>query len=135
MYHRLAQHQIGAVTEFLVRRLESVDTHRWVAELNAVAAAPNRVPKDQAHRDVLGPLTHDPARTDSPLHAAVRALLVARWLWSDPLLDPGRVLGPTLAARFERVSQEHPHSDSLHLLNEAEKYRNWVHPQTCAEEG
>ncbi|RCG25689.1 hypothetical protein DTL70_09440 [Streptomyces diacarni] len=134
MYHRLALHQIGAVTAFLVRRLDEVDTPGWVAELDAVAAAPNLVPKDKVYRDVLGPLTHDPA-AGSRIEAAVRALLVARWLWSDPLTDPERGLGPTLAARFERLSEEHAGSDSLHLLNEADRYRSWIHPQTCAEEG
>lgn len=136
MYHRLALHQINAVTAYLVRRLEEVDTPRWLAEFRTVAAAPNRIPKDKSYRDVLGPLTRGgAAEPASRLEAAVRGLLVARWLWGDPLADPERALGPTLAARLERLAEEHPRSDSLRLLNEAERYRNWIQPQTCAEEG
>ncbi|MGI5348224.1 hypothetical protein ACQEU8_08510 [Streptomyces sp. CA-250714] len=135
MYHRLALHEIDEVTDFLARRLEAVDTSRWVAELNTVSSAPNRVPKDKVYRDLLGPLTHSSSATGAPLEAAVRGLLVARWLWKDPLVDPEMRLGPALAARFERLSQEHPRGESLHLLNEAERYRSWIHPQTWAEEG
>ncbi|MEU2720443.1 hypothetical protein ABZ625_07770 [Streptomyces smyrnaeus] len=135
MYHRLALQQIGAVTEFLVRRLESVDTPRWVAEFNTVTAAPTRVPLEKVYRDLLGPLTRSLSAAETPLEAAVRGLLVARWLWNDPLVDPEMRLGPTLAARFERLSEEHPRGESLHLLNEAERYRSWIHPQTWIEEG
>lgn len=134
MYHRLAGHDIDAVTTHLTGRYESAGTREWIDEFNIVTAAPNRLPRTRDHAELVASLTPGTAHTDSPVEPAVRALVVARWLWSDPLTDPEMRLGPLLAQRFGRLS-EYPRSDNLHLFNEAERYSNWIHPQTRAVEG
>ncbi|MBA0052063.1 hypothetical protein E0L36_14490 [Streptomyces sp. AJS327] len=134
MYHRLAGHQLGQVTEYLVRRYQSVDARRWIREFNAITAAPHRHPASRDHRALVSSLTPAAPRTANPVEADIRALLVARWVWSDPLADPGMRLTETVGERFARLS-EHPRGDNLYLFNEAERYRSWLHPQTRTVEG
>lgn len=134
MYHRLAGHDVDAVTDHLLRRYEEAGTLEWIDEFNVITAAPNRHPRTQDHADLTSSLTPVETHTDNPVERAVRALVVARWLWSDPLTDPEMRLGPALAQRFARLS-EYPRSDNLHLFNEAERYSNWIHPQIRSVEG
>lgn len=134
MYHRLAANRIDEVTEHLTRRYQALDCRQWIREFNAISAAPNRHPRDQDHRALVSTLTPARSRTDHPVEGDIRALLVARWVWSDPLTDPEMRLTDTVGERFARLS-EHPRGDNLYLFNEAERYRNWLHPQVRTVEG
>lgn len=64
----------------------------------------------------------------------IRELLTARWVWSDPLADPGMRLNDLIADGFGQLSRLRG-NDVVVLFNEAERYRHWRHPLTSTSEG
>jgi len=62
----------------------------------------------------------------------IQGLVAARWVWSDPLADPGMRLSHLIAEGFTQLSQLR-RNDIVPLFNEAERYRHWRHPQTTGE--
>ncbi len=134
MYHRLAMGDIDEVTEHLLQRFPAVPAVQWISEFNAVTAAPNRLPSEGGPLELLAGLA---LRT--PGHAvdaasAIRGLVAARWVWSDPLADPAMRLNDMIADGFTQLSQLR-RNDIVALFNEAERYRHWRHPQTTVSEG
>ncbi|MFJ4918627.1 hypothetical protein [Streptomyces sp. NPDC088725] len=134
MYHQLALHRFDEVVEHLVRRFRTVPAAQWISEFDIITSAPNRLPLTGGPLELLASLgSRGPERAiDSA--AAVRGLVTARWVWSDPLADPGMRLGDMIADGFTQLSQLR-RNDIVPLFNEADRYRNWRHPQTTAGEG
>jgi hypothetical protein len=134
MYHRLAAHRVDEVVDHLTGRFRELSAVRWIRLLNAVTAAPSRLPADRPPLALLGDLA-----PEVPTHAitdvsVIRGLVCARWLWSDPLGDPGLRLSSVIAAKYDRLSELRG-SDIVALYDEAERYRHWRHPLTAADEG
>jgi hypothetical protein len=134
MYHRLAAHRVDEVVDHLTGRFRELSAVRWIRLLNAVTAAPSRLPADRPPLALLGDLA-----PEAPTHAitdvsVIRGLVCARWLWSDPLGDPGLRLNSVIAAKYDRLSELRG-SDIVALYDEAERYRHWRHPLTAADEG
>ncbi|HEX5568604.1 MAG TPA: hypothetical protein VFY14_17045, partial [Streptomyces sp.] len=134
MYHRLAAHRIDEVVSYLVARFREESAARWIALFNAVTSAPNRLPTDRPPLALLGELAPErPVRaiTDT---SVVRGLVCARWVWSDPLGDPGMRLNGVIASRYDRLSELRG-SDIVALYDEADRYRHWRRPATVVDGG
>ena len=72
------------------------------------------------------------SRTAVTGRSVVRGLVAARWLWSDPLADPGMRLGHVLADGFIQLSRL-GRSDNVALLNESERYLHWRPSRTTTD--
>jgi hypothetical protein len=134
MYHRLAVGGVDEVTEHLLLRLPTVPAAQWISEFNVITSAPNRLPAPGGPLELIADLT--PSRPEQAIDAAsaIRGLVAARWVWSDPLADPAMRLNNLIAAGFTQLSQLR-RNDMVALFNEAERYRHWRHPQTTVSEG
>lgn len=133
LYHRLALQQVDEVADGLLRRLSEVPAPRWIDEFDTVTAAPNRLSVTGGPLELLAAFDarRRPAGTGDAARV-VRGLVAARWVWSDPLADPGMRLRNLIAEGFTQLSQLR-RDDIVPLYNEAERYRNWRHPQTAGE--
>nr|WSZ94983.1 hypothetical protein OH820_04335 [Streptomyces sp. NBC_00857] len=134
MYHRLAWGQIEEVTGYLVGRFPAVPAAQWINEFNAITAAPNRLPTTGGPLELLaglGPVEPGEAVTTG---SVIRELIITRWVWSDPLADPGMRLNNLLADGFNQLSRLR-RNDVVALFNEAERYRHWRHPLISTSEG
>lgn len=135
MYHQLATGRVDEVAEQLKRRFLDVPAAQWISEFGAVTAAPNRLPAAGGPLEVLAGLSGDQPGTvqDGGPQSVIRGLVAARWVWSDPLGDPGMRLGNMIADGFAQLSRLRSY-DIVPLFNEAERYRSWRHPQTTSGE-
>ncbi|WP_431046144.1 hypothetical protein ACQUSR_30640 [Streptomyces sp. P1-3] len=134
MYHRLATGQVEAVTGHLVERFPAVPATQWISEFNAITSAPNRFRSDGTPLDLLAGLSPDDPRGSVTNESVIRDLVLTRWVWSDPLADPGMRLNNLIADGFNQLSRIR-RSDIVALFNEAERYRHWRHPLTSTSEG
>jgi hypothetical protein len=134
MYHRLALGGIDEVTDQLLLRFPSMPAAQWISELNVITSAPNRLPPRGGPLELLADLA--PLQPERAVDAAsvIRGLVTARWVWSDPLADPGMRLNDMVADGFTQLSQLR-RNDIVALFNEAERYRHWRHPQTIVSGG
>ncbi|MFI9585307.1 hypothetical protein ACIHCQ_26415 [Streptomyces sp. NPDC052236] len=134
MYHQLALGRIDEVTDQLLLRFPSVPADQWISEFNTVTSAPNRLPARGGPLELLAGLA--PPQPDRTVDTAsvIRGLVTARWVWSDPLADPGMRLNDMVADGFTQLSQLR-RNDIVALFNEAERYRHWRHPQTIVSGG
>lgn len=134
MYHRLAAGHVDEVVAYLAARFRDRSAADWIALVNAVTTAPNRLPSDRPPLALLGDLApEEPAQSITDT-SVIRGLVCARWLWSDPLGDPGLRLNSVIAAKYDRLSELRG-SDIVALYDEAERYRHWRHPLTAADGG
>lgn len=126
LYHRLAAHHVDEVVDRLTGHFREMAAVRWIRLVNAVTSAPNRLPSDRPPVELLGDLApEEPAHSITDT-SVIRGLVCARWLWSDPLGDPGLRLNSVIAARYDRLSELRG-SDIVALYDEAERYRRWRH--------
>ncbi|MEV0383260.1 hypothetical protein [Nonomuraea sp. NPDC050643] len=138
MYHRLAcvtgeepdDERLSEVVEFLAERFESLDRHDgensrlrdWIKLYEQVTTAPNRLPLDRSLDllyDSLATHSSDPERRARK--SVIRALVVARWFWLDPLLDPAGRCTEELARQFRELATRCRTGRST-LLREADRY-------------
>ncbi|MFJ1596214.1 hypothetical protein [Streptomyces sp. NPDC088261] len=133
MYHQLALHRVDDVADQLLRRFTAVPAAQWISEFDTVTSAPNRLPDEGGPLELLAALGSGraPARAVDAA-SLIQGLVVARWVWSDPLADPGMRLAHLIAEGFTQLSQLR-RNDIVPLFNEAERYRHWRHPQTTGE--
>ncbi|MEV0039840.1 hypothetical protein [Streptomyces sp. NPDC050804] len=134
MYHRLARGQIDEVTGHLAARFPVVPAAQWISEFNAITAAPNRLGSAGGPLDLLAGLGPGEPGEAVTTASVIRELLTARWVWSDPLADPGMRLNDLIADGFGQLSRLRG-NDVVVLFNEAERYRHWRHPLTSTSEG
>ncbi|KIF77440.1 hypothetical protein QR77_33485 [Streptomyces sp. 150FB] len=135
MYHKLAVRQVDEVVDHLVGRFRAVPAVQWISEFESITAAPNRLSPDGGPLGLLASLGRgSDSHQVMDVGTVVQGLVTARWVWSDPLADPGMRLGNMIADGFTQLSQLR-RDDIVPLFNEAERYRNWRHPQTMTEEG
>jgi hypothetical protein len=135
LYHRLALRRVDEVAEALTRRFRTQPAAQWLGDLDAVTAAPNRLPSETGPLQLLEQFGAARGRERVMDTATViQGLVAARWLWSDPLADPGMRLGGLIADGFTQLAHLR-RDDIVPLYNEAERYRHWRHPQVWTEEG
>ncbi|MGW6602718.1 hypothetical protein [Streptomyces sp. NPDC055036] len=134
MYHRLAWGRIDEVTAYLVGRFPGVPAAQWISEFNAITAAPNRLVPSGGPLDLLAGLAPAEPGEAVTTAAVIRELIITRWVWSDPLADPGMRLNDLIADGFNQLSRLR-RNDVVALFNEAERYRHWRHPLTSTSEG
>ncbi|PGH47640.1 hypothetical protein [Streptomyces sp. Ru87] len=123
-YHSLALGRTGPVAALLTRRFTSRTSEEWIRDFDLVTSAPNRLDKSRpplALLDSLTPGDHGPAMS---LASVVHRMVVARWIWSDPLSDPGRRLNAVLASAYDHVAALRS-ARSSPLYDEAVRYRQW----------
>ncbi|WP_406002745.1 hypothetical protein [Streptomyces sp. NBC_00829] len=131
MYHRMAMGQIDEVTDHLLHRFPAVPAVQWITEFNSITGAPNRLPVEGGPLELLAGLAPRTSQRSVDAASAIRGLVTARWVWSDPLADPAMRLNDMIADGFTQLSQLR-RTDIVALFNEAERYRHWRHPQTTA---
>ncbi|MFD7092244.1 hypothetical protein ACFV94_31225 [Streptomyces sp. NPDC059896] len=134
MYHRLAWGRIEEVTAHLVGRFPGVPAAQWISEFNAITAAPNRLVSLGGPLDLLAGLGPGEPGEAVTTGGVIRELIITRWVWSDPLADPGMRLNDLIADGFNQLSRLR-RNDVVALFNEAERYRHWRHPLTSTSEG
>jgi hypothetical protein len=119
LYHGLAIGEIEPAIGYLAERLDhltsEVDTQVWVDQLNSITSAPNQLsgeltPADQVEQLVAGSGNVTLAR-----------LVVAKWLLSDPLVDPEESLRGSVRRGFERLAEDAP-PGYLVFIREADNY-------------
>ncbi|MCF3961080.1 hypothetical protein [Streptomyces fuscigenes] len=126
--HVLATGRVDEVAGVLTRRFATQPAARWISELEAVTAAPNRLETRVGPLELIEQLGsgRGPA-TAVDTAEVVRGLVAARWLWSDPLADPGLRLSGLVADGYAQLAHLR-RDDIVPLLNEAERYRYWQQP-------
>ncbi|MCR0989360.1 hypothetical protein [Streptomyces albidoflavus] len=124
MYHLLATGRLEEVTDHLLSRFDTLPATTWISELEKVTAAPNRLASVGGPLELLATLAPPEPGGAVTGRSVVRGLVAARWLWSDPLADPGMRLGHVLADGFIQLSRL-GRSDNVALLNESERYLHW----------
>ncbi|MET7935514.1 hypothetical protein [Streptomyces sp. NPDC005322] len=134
MYHRLAAERMDEVTGYLVARFPAVPAAQWISEFNLITAAPNRLGPVGGPLDLLAALAPNEPEDGVTTASVIRELITARWVWRDPLADPGMRLNNMIADGFNQLSRLR-RNDIVALFNEAERYRNWRHPLTFTSEG
>ncbi|MGQ4517295.1 hypothetical protein [Streptomyces sp. DW26H14] len=135
LYHLLATGRVDEVADALTQRFRSQPATRWISDLEAVTAAPNRLPAGAGPLELIEALGSErgPAAAMDTA-TVVRGLVTARWLWSDPLADPGMRLSGLVADGYGHLAHLR-RDDIVPLLNEAERYRYWQHPQNWGGTG
>lgn len=124
MYHRLALGETEPVAALLARRFTERGSEDFIRDLDLVTSAPNRLDKAVPPLRLLESLT---TGSDTPAmspEAVIRRLVVARWIWSDPLSDPGRRLNAVIAGNYDHLAAMRS-SGIVPLYDEAVRYRQW----------
>jgi hypothetical protein len=136
MYHKLARVTAGddpeleAVVAFLSERFGPLDAYGrrgsrlqdWIHLYEQVSSAPNRLPLDVDVEQLYDSLAVDPAQTERRERTSViRELVVARWFWLDPLLDPSGRRTDDIAREFRQLAGFTKTGRAI-LTREAERY-------------
>lgn len=124
LYHRLALGDTREVAEDLARRFTAQDCEDWIRALDQVTSAPNRLDKSTPPLRLLDSLLSGEARGTRTLAGVVERIVVARWIWTDPLSDPGRRLNPVLADGFHQLATLRG-GGVVPLYDEAARYQQW----------
>ncbi|MFH8733464.1 MULTISPECIES: hypothetical protein [unclassified Streptomyces] len=122
LYHLLALEKVDEVAEYLVTLRNTARTEEWLSAFHAITSAPNRLAHPGGPLELRARLAPSDPGDQVTVPAVIRDLVVARWLWSDPLTDPGRQLSPVLADGFVHLSRLW-RNYNVALVNEAERYR------------
>ncbi|MCR6484913.1 hypothetical protein M8542_18960 [Amycolatopsis sp. OK19-0408] len=124
-YHDLALENVAAAVAHLrepfgeAREFDLPTAETWLAELDVITAAPNRLakaaePYDQVQRHA--------GEGDDDLGTQLAWLVVALWIARDPLGDPGGTLDSTIEGGFHQLAQGRGRGSIL-LHERAERYR------------
>ena len=125
-YHRLAlvehsrSQQLTGVVGHLEAQLDRCTTADWLALLDRIVQAPNRLPATDEPRTVVTALAGPEAAGDVP--RVVARLTVARWLHNDRRFDPGRRLAQVIAKEYGHLAGV-AESDTGALYQESARYR------------
>lgn len=125
-YHHLAQvdlehpERLRPVATFLDAETESRSPGGWIQVCDCVTAAPVRI---RSTRDPRA-LVNDLAGVAQPSDRArvVARLAVARWLYGDRLLDPGRRLAGMIATEYDHLAQLYASGGDV-FFDESVRYR------------
>ncbi|MFI6899732.1 hypothetical protein ACIBKY_00660 [Nonomuraea sp. NPDC050394] len=131
-YHALARVRPGdagghlaRVTAWLDGRFEELDARRalpeWIAQFNLVTTAPNRLPLERDLEDLHDSLVTGSAEGPDDWRARIRTLVVDRWFWNDPLLDPSGRRREDIRHGLMEL-REHSKASKSVLKREADRY-------------
>jgi hypothetical protein len=128
LYHRLALEDVESVVAHLSGPLDADDVlfddragRLWLRDLDAITAAPNRLPADRDPRDQVEQLIETTHHAKNA--RALSRLVAAKWLYGDPLADPSRTLRQTIATALDHVAIQVHGAGALALQDRAEAYR------------
>ncbi|WP_431931600.1 hypothetical protein [Nonomuraea jabiensis] len=139
-YHTLARvteaydPRLETVVAFLNERFGQLDVtgrrgsrlSEWVQLYEQVTAAPNRLPLDRPLAALYDSLAVGPADTERRDRTSmIRTLVVARWFWLDPVLDPPGRRATEIAHEFRQLAGLRTTGRSI-FNREAERYEQ--HP-------
>ncbi|WP_216216516.1 hypothetical protein [Amycolatopsis aidingensis] len=126
-YHDLALGNVAAVVRYLSApfvddqnaEFDVTAAEAWLAELDLITAAPNRLDKTAEPYDQLESHAGNAA---GDLETTLSWLVVSLWIAADPLGDPGGTLNSTIEGGFHQLA--HGRGRGSILLHErAERYR------------
>lgn len=105
-YHALACCDVSAAVDYLSKQLDRLDAEHWIGEFDEVTTAPSRrepadSPVDQHETLLRGRSEAD--RADG-VRNVLWSLVVARWIWTDPVGDPTTSLNATIADGFTQLA-------------------------------
>lgn len=124
-YHDLALENVAAAVAHLrepfteAREFDLATAGTWLAELDVITAAPNRLDK---HAEPYDQVQHHAGQGDDDLGTQLAWLVVALWIARDPLGDPGGTLDSTIEGGFHQLAQGRGRGSIL-LHERAERYR------------
>ncbi len=126
-YHDLALENVAAAVEHLRRpfdgtrhaEFDAATAETWLAELDIITAAPNRLAKKSEPYDQV---EFHVGRDGDELGTTLAWLIVALWISRDPLGDPGGTLDSTIEGGFHQLAQGRGRGSIL-LHERAEGYR------------
>lgn len=121
-YHSLACGEVGtAVDHLLDQQQNGADAESWIEKLNGITAAPglhHHAENAEARYDELLALCPD----ETGPRRVVWSLVAARWIWADPLGDPGFTLTHAIADEFVLLADVFE-TGRNRFHQEARKYR------------
>jgi hypothetical protein len=124
-YHDLALGNVRSAVAHLARpftsdrQLDMATALKWLAELDVITSAPNRLPRDAEPLTQVEQLIEGVPPTGS--HGAALARLVAAlWIAADPLGDPDDTLRGRIMEAYRRLGQ-HGGEGSILLHDRAER--------------
>ncbi|NJQ03927.1 hypothetical protein [Streptomyces zingiberis] len=123
-YHRLALGETEPVAALLTQRFTEGSGEGFIRDLELVTSAPNRLDKSLPPLRLLDTLTSVGGAPAMTPEGVIRRLVVARWIWNDPLSDPGRRLSTVIAGNFDHLAALRG-SGIVPLYDEAIRYRQW----------
>lgn len=126
-YHDLALENVAGAVEHLSKpflrarhaEFDLATAKAWLAELDVITAAPNRLDKTADPYQQVESLA---GQWDDELETTLAWLVVALWIARDPLGDPGRTLDSTIEAGFHQLAQGRGRGSIL-VHERAERYR------------
>lgn len=126
-YHDLALENVAAVVTHLRKpfadslhaEFDVATAETWLAELDVITAAPNRLDKNTEPYDQV---EFHAGQCDDELGTTLAWLVVALWIARDPLGDPGGTLDSTIEGGFHQLAQGRGRGSIL-LHERAERYR------------
>ncbi|MDX8141312.1 hypothetical protein SK854_04255 [Lentzea sp. BCCO 10_0061] len=128
----LGLEDIDAIVAHLSGPLDADEVHfdddasrKWPQDLDAITAAPNRLPAGADPRDQVGQLIGTTQHTKNS--RVLSRLVTAQWLYGDPLADPFRTLRQTIATALDHIVTQVHGAGALVLLDRAGAYRKGLH--------
>ncbi|MQY18651.1 ATP-binding protein [Nocardia macrotermitis] len=126
LYHDLALGNIAATVAYLRQAFDTdgaefdvLLAREWLAELDLITSAPNRLPPDDAPIDQVRELVGEQA---DELDASLAWLVAALWVTNDPLGDPEQSLYASIDGEFRQLAKGRGRGAML-LYERAERYR------------
>lgn len=124
LYHQLALGRTADVAAALTQRFAERGTAAWIRDFNLVTSAPNRLDKTMPPLWLLDSLIPGDGGGVLTRGGVIQRLVIARWIWSDPLSDPGRRLNPVLAGDFDHLAALRSNG-VVPLYDESARYQQW----------
>ncbi len=125
-YHDLALANVPAVVAYLRRPFDAPGTEfdvaaatAWLADLDLITSAPNRLATDVAPIDQIQPIVGEP---EDELGSSLGWLTAALWITHDPLGDPDATLHAMIRSELQHLAIGRG-SGSMVLYERAERYR------------
>jgi len=124
-YHDLALENVSAAVTHLrkpfagSREFDVAAAEAWLADLDVITAAPNRLDK---HAEPYDQVQRHAGQGDDDLGTTLAWLVVALWIARDPLGDPGGTLDSTIEGGFHQLAQGRGRGSIL-LHERAGRYR------------
>lgn len=123
-YHDLARGELPLVVDYLAEQLHQLDADSWILAFNSVSAAPSTRGAAETAVDHYEALMRErgPLDRQDRVRNTLWSMVVARWIWSDPLGDPMFELTNTIADGYVRLAED-AHTGLARYHREARTYR------------